>query len=223
MSILIEEVRQKSRGEIAVVTLTDLEGRASIDVARDIGRQWGIGAQRQVGDASSNAGVVLLLMPGSRPGDGRAELAIATGIGSEGFITDALAGRIRDQVGRASVQSNSYARGLAVGVQLLAQAYASEFGFELTGEIARVPTGTGSRRRGFPIQWIVLIIIFLLFSGRRGRGGFWQFFLLSAMLGGGRHGGGFGGGGAVSAVEALAVSEVEEDSAAAERQGVSNG
>ena len=40
---VVDEVRQKSGGEIVVVTLPDLGGRPSIEVARDIGRQWRVG------------------------------------------------------------------------------------------------------------------------------------------------------------------------------------
>src|SRR5687767_9017887 len=61
---IIDEVRQKSRGEIVVVTLRDLGGRPSIEVARDIGRQWKVGAMGEAGDEARNAGVVLLLKPG---------------------------------------------------------------------------------------------------------------------------------------------------------------
>jgi len=45
MTAVIDEVRAKSGGEIVVVTLPDLEGRAPIDVARDIGREWKVGAK----------------------------------------------------------------------------------------------------------------------------------------------------------------------------------
>src|SRR2546427_332068 len=42
---MIAEVRAKSRGEIAVVTLADIGDRAASDVALQIGRQWGVGAR----------------------------------------------------------------------------------------------------------------------------------------------------------------------------------
>src|SRR4051812_40406023 len=103
MLAVIDEVRQKSRGEIVVVTLPDLGGRAASDVARDIGRQWKVGAIGGAGDAARNAGVVLLLKPGARPGDGQAEIFIATGSGSEGFLTDIATGRIRDAIGQEAV------------------------------------------------------------------------------------------------------------------------
>ena len=135
MEILIAEVRQKSGGEIVVVTLPDLDGRAAMQVARDIGREWGVGAMGEAGDRARNAGVVLLLQPGRRPGDGRSDIFIATA-GSGGFITDALAGRIRDAIGSRAVQAGSFSSGLLVGVQMLAEAYAREYQFALTGRIA---------------------------------------------------------------------------------------
>ncbi len=195
---VIEQVRQASRGEIVVVTLRDLGGRASIDVARDIGRAWRVGAAGGPGDSARNAGVVLLLKPGERPGDGKAELAIATGSGAEGFVTDALAGRIRDAVGRVAVDSGSYAAGLVVGVFMLGRAYAQEYGFALTGVPA--PPAPHEERRGrggIPIVMLVLLFIVLSSVGRRGGGGggILQALILSQMFGGGRGRGGWGGGG----------------------------
>lgn len=206
MQLLIDEVRDKSGGEIVVVTLSDLGGGASIDVARDIIRTWKIGATGAAGDRARNAGVVLLLKPGARPGDGQAELAVGTGTGAEGFITDAFAGRVRDAVGRASVEQGSYAAGLVTGVTLLAQAYAAEFGFELTGAPAIADDQPGAVPTGFGFLATLLIIMFIammISGGRRGRrgGGLAQALLWSMLLGGrrGGHGhwggGGFGGGG----------------------------
>lgn len=196
MTTLITEVQQKTGGEITVVTLRDLEGRASIDVARDIGRQWGVGAERIAGSQASNTGVVLLLVPGERPGDGRADLAISTGRGAEGFITDAETLRIRKAIGEAAARSGSYAEGLAVGVQLLAREYAEEFGVTLTGQAARpIPQRQPSGRTGGRYSWLLLLAVFFIF-GRRGSS---RWLLLGMLLGGGRgghyHGGGFGGGG----------------------------
>lgn len=223
MLTLIEEVRSKSGGEIVVVTLPDLGGRASIEVARDIGRQWRVGARGGPGERARNAGVVLLLKPGRRPGDGQAELAIATGTGAEGFITDARAGRIRDAIGEAAVRSGSYAAGLLVGVQLLAEAYAAEFGFELTGRISPPPRPSGESPSPVPslVAALFLLLPLVLFltllgaSRRYGRAygrtysaGYYgpgplEWILLGTLLGerrGGRagrgswFGGGFGGG-----------------------------
>jgi uncharacterized protein len=217
MLAVIDEVRRKSGGEIVVVTLPDLGGRSAIDVARDIGRQWKVGAQGGAGDRARNAGVVLLLKPGQRPGDGRAELAVASGTGAEGFVTDAFSGQVRDAIGDAATQGGSYATGLVAGVWLIGRAYAKEFGFELTGQPpAAVPGEGGGVPRGafmlVPLILFVVLPIFfrIAFAASRfrrpyyGGGGNWLGWLvLSSVLrsgrgggwGGGFRGGGFGGGG----------------------------
>jgi len=196
---IIDQVRQASGGEIVVVTLRDLGGRASIDVARDIGRAWKVGAQGGAGDRARNAGVILLLKPGERPGDGKAELAVATGSGAEGFVTDALAGRIRDAIGRVAVDSGSYAAGLVVGVGMLGEAYAREFGFELTGAPPPPPEPAPAPGRGgggIPILMLVVLFIVIVSIGRRGGGGgLLQALILAQLFGGGRGRGGWGGGG----------------------------
>src|SRR5437764_7967714 len=135
---VIAEVRAKSRGEIAVVTLADLGNRAASDVALQIGRQWGVGAKGAAGDPAKNLGVVVLLVPlkNHRPGTG--QVFIATGRGAEGFLPDARVGRIRDAM-TPYLAREDYGAGLALGVDLIAQAFAREFGFTLTGAPAPPP------------------------------------------------------------------------------------
>lgn len=223
MLAVIEEVRQKSGGEIVVVTLPDLGGRPAWEVARDIGRQWRVGAQGGPGDRARNAGLIILLKPGQRPGDGRAELAIAPGQGAEGFITDAFSGRVRDAIGGAAVQGGSYAIGLVAGVWMIAQAYAREFGFELTGNPpAAVSGGGASIPPGALLIGALVFFFFVLpaffrvaFTASKFRRPYYRpgmswldWLILSSVLSGGRRrgggrrgggwgssGGGFGGGG----------------------------
>ena len=203
MVALIDQVRAASGGEIVVVTLPDVGDRAPIDVARDIGRTWKVGAQGAAGDPRRNTGAIVLLVPGAHPGDGKAKFAIATGSGAEGFVPDALAGRIRDAVGRQSVSSGSYAAGLVTGVQLLAAAYAKEFGFDLTGAPPpapeEAPANGGRRGPGVAVNLIFFVVLFIVIGAlsrrRRGLGGgLVQGMILGSLLGGGRRGG-WGGGG----------------------------
>src|SRR2546422_6823319 len=49
MDAVIREVKDKTRGEIAVVTLSDIGDREASDVALQIGRQWGVGAKGAAG------------------------------------------------------------------------------------------------------------------------------------------------------------------------------
>ena len=208
MEAVIDRVRAASGGEIVVVTLPDLGGRADIDVARDIGRQWKVGAQGAAGDPRRNTGVVVLLVPGARPGDGKARVAVATGIGAEGFVTDALAGRVRDEIGRQSVSGGSYAAGLVAGVERLAQAYAGAFGFKLDDSLSPPPPPAEQPSRGrsggglVNLFVIVTLMIVLGGLGRRRRGlgsGLVRGMILGSLMSGGRRGGwgggGFGGGG----------------------------
>src|SRR5947209_9936775 len=96
MEAVTREVKDKTRGEIAVVTLSDIGDREASDVVLQIGRQWGVGAKGAAGDPAKNLGVVVLLVPQKAGKPGTGQIFIATGRGAEGFLTDAAAGRIRD-------------------------------------------------------------------------------------------------------------------------------
>jgi uncharacterized protein len=195
MDAVIAEVRDKTRGEIAVVTLSDIGDRAAADVALQIGRQWGVGAKGEAGDPQKNLGLVVLLVPlkNHRPGTG--QIFIATGRGAEGFLPDARVGRIRDAM-TPFLAREEYGAGLARGVDLLAQAFAQQSGVTLTG--VPPPRGDESDRLPIPISWIVVAVIVLLIATR---GRILLLPLWFGGFGGGRGGrswgggGGFGGGG----------------------------
>src|SRR5213595_3141300 len=152
MQAVIADVREKTRGEIVLVTLPDIGDRQAADVAVQIGRQWGVGAKGEAGDPAKNLGVVVLLVPlkNHRPGTG--QIFIATGRGAEGFLTDARVGRIRDAM-VPYLAREDYGAGLTLGVELIAQAFAREFGVTLTG----VPEAAGDGAEPFriPVAWIV--------------------------------------------------------------------
>ncbi len=197
MEAVITDVQQKTRGEIAVVTLADIGDRQAADIALLIGRQWGVGAKGEAGDPAKNLGVVVLLVPLKNHRSGTGQFFIATGRGAEGFLPDAQVGRIRDAV-TPYLAREDYGAGLARAVDLLGQSFAQEFGVTLTG----VPAPGTDREPGrpqIPVGWIIAaVILLILFSrgrilllpfggfggwGRGGGGGF----------GGGGGGGGFGG------------------------------
>src|SRR5947199_935306 len=194
---VIAEVRAKSRGEIAVVTLADIGDRAASDVALQIGRQWGVGAKGAAGDPAKNLGVVVLLVPlkNHRPGTG--QVFIATGRGAEGFLTDAAVGRIRDAMVPYLARAD-YGAGLALGVDLIAQAFAREFGFTRTGEPPPPPEETD--RLPIPAGLVIAVVVLLIIV-TRGRILWWAL-VFSRFGGGGRGwsggGGGWGGGGGFS-------------------------
>src|SRR5437764_2064883 len=195
MEAVIAEVRDKTRGELAVVTLPDIDDRPAADVALEIGRRWGVGAKGEAGDPAKNLGVVVLLVPlkNHRPGTG--QIFIATGRGAEGFLTDARTGRIRDAM-TPYLAREEYGAGLARGVDLIAQAFAREFGVTLTG-VPEASPDDGAQQLPIPLGWIVVVVILLIVLSRG------SIFLLPFLLGGfggpraggWRGSGGWGGGG----------------------------
>src|SRR5216117_3630571 len=187
MQAVIADVREKTRGEIVLVTLPDIGDRAANDLALQIGRQWGVGAKGAAGDPAKNLGVVVLLVPlkNHRPGTG--QVFIATGRGAEGFLTDARVGRIRDAM-TPYLAREDYGSGLTLGVELIAQAFAREFGFTLTGE----PPPPIDETHQLPIPaGLVIAVVVLLIIVTRGRI-LWWIFLFSRFGGRGR---GWSGGG----------------------------
>jgi uncharacterized protein len=196
MEAVITEVQQKTRGEIAVVTLADIGDRQAADVALQIGRRWGVGAKGEAGDPAKNLGVVVLLVPLKNHRSGTGQFFVATGRGAEGFLPDAEVGRIRDAV-TPYLAREDYGAGLSRAVDLIGQSFAQEFGVTLTG----VPAPGTDREPGapqIPVGWIIAaVILLILFS--RGRilllpfGGFGGWGSSGGWGRGG--GGGFGGGG----------------------------
>ena len=194
MEAVITEMREKTRGEIAVLTLPDLGDRQASDVALQVGRQWGVGAKGEAGDPAKNLGVVVLLVPMKNHRQGTGQVFIATGRGAEGFLPDARVGRIRDAM-IPDLAQEDYGKGLSVGVDLIAQAFASEFGVELSNPDYVAPAPRAESRPQTPIGVVVLIVIlFIVLSSlsrmgrRRRRWGGWT------RWGGGGWGG-WGGGG----------------------------
>lgn len=201
MEQIAADVRAKSRGEIAVVTLPDIGDRAPSDVALQIGRQWKVGKIGNPGDPTRNAGAVILLVPKETNSTGRGQCFIATGSGTEGFITDAMSGTIcREAI--PFFQQQDYGSGLALVTYRTAQRFADEFKFQLDTTVqpasAQSMPASGGHRGGIsPVALLfIFVILYLILSGlsRRGRGcgggGCIPIFL---PFGGG--GGGFGGGG----------------------------
>ena len=206
-----QDVRDKSQGEIAIVTLADLGGRDPQETALRIGREWKVGRLASVGDKSRNAGVVILLVPKESSRDGRGHCRVETGQGAEGFITDATSAEICREATPAFVHRD-YGAGLELVTLRVAQRYAQEFHFALDTSVAAPelpPVRSPVRRsRGGGLNPVVLLllvfIVMSLLGSRRGgrRGGcggcipiFIPFGGGGGFGGGGSGGGGFGGGG----------------------------
>jgi uncharacterized protein len=192
---LANDVRAKSGGEIAVVTLSDIGGRDEGDIALRIGREWKVGAAAKIGDATRNAGVVILVVPKETSSDGRGHVSVQVGQGSEGFLTDADAGDIRREA-MPLLQRRDYGDAIELMTQRVAQHFASAFGFTLDSAGPPPAQERAAARRqpagGFPPRLLFFIFVFLMLLLSRGRG---SGCLWLALMNGGRGGGGWSGGG----------------------------
>jgi uncharacterized protein len=199
---LATDVRAKSGGEIAVVTLRDLGGRDVSEIALRIGREWNVGANAKIGEATRNAGVVILVVPKETSADGNGHVRIENGQGSEGFITDGQTGDIIREA-LPLMKQKDYGDAIELMTQRVAQHFASSFNFSLDSA-APVPMRRQRSSRsqpggGFPPQLVffIFVLLVLLLSRGRGSGCLWLA-LMSGNRGGGwggGGGGGFGGGG----------------------------
>ncbi len=202
---IAEDVKAKSGGEIAIVTMADIGDRQASEIALEIGRQWKVGQNDAVGNRSRNAGVVILLVPKETSKSGKGSCRIEVGQGSEGFITDGMSGEICREA-TPLFREQEYARGLTVVTTRVAEKFAAEFGFVL--DTTLVPRRQVNQAPEIQINpLVVLIIIFIIIflisragrGGRGGRGGGGGSFIPVVLpnIGGGGwgSGGGWGGGG----------------------------
>ncbi|MGH7696651.1 MAG: TPM domain-containing protein, partial [Gemmatimonadaceae bacterium] len=200
------DVKRKSGGEMAVVTLRDLAGRTSEEIALAIGRGWKLGGAGEIGDRARNAAVVILLVPKETSSDGRGHIRIETARGAEGFINDARAGELRDEAIPA-LRAADYDAALELIAQRVAQRFANEFNFTLDSALAPpvITRAPSERSAGIPpiLVFVLIVVAVVVLSAiarrqgggavlappmyRRRRGNDWW--------GGGGGFGGFGGGG----------------------------
>src|SRR6266446_1409934 len=167
---LCSELELKTGAQMAIVTVSSLDGENVETYAVDLYKQLGIGKKKD------NRGVLLLVVPHER------KYRIEVGYGLEPVINDARAG----DAGRAMVpflRQGDYSKAAEIAARQLAKDIADDAGVTLSGlpPAARNQEHSGSRR--FPIFWVVL--------------GLFLFFRLIASLstGGGRRGGGSTGSG----------------------------
>ena len=188
------ELQQKTGAQMAVVTVTSLEGEDRDRYAVDLYKHLGVGPKK------GDEGVLLLVAPKER------QYKIEVGYGLEPVINDARAG----DIGRSmvpSLKAGDYSAAILSAMTQIAQLVAADKGVELTGvpNRARPPTRMPSR---VP-WWLVFVGIYIVFamiraiirrggggsrSGLRSRGSWVPPVVFMPSMGGGwGHGGGFGG------------------------------
>lgn len=180
--------------QIAIVVVESLEGNSPDDYATALGRKW------QVGKASFDNGIVILVSTGG--GAGNRKVAIAVGYGLEKAIPDLTTNAIINHTIIPHFKNGNYYRGLDLAVDDIMRAAAGEY---------KAPKGYGSKNTnrglGFGAIVLFLIILFIFRSiggggggrgmvSRRGYGDIGAGWILGSLLGGASRGGsGWSGGG----------------------------
>ncbi len=189
-----KELEKKTKAQIVVVTIKDLEDKEPEDYALKLGRSWG------VGDEKERNGVVILV--GYEPTTEKYRTSIQIGYGLEGALNDAKVGRIIDNYLIPNFDKNNIKtldKGLNEVFNAVVSQVVQEYNIELTGDYSEYSNELEKENDNSSIGRIIITIIIIIilsskFGGnnrnnrsRRGGGFFGGF-------GGGYYGGSFGGG-----------------------------
>ena len=183
--------------QIAIVTEPTLNRQNDMQRAIEIAEGWGIG------QADSDNGILIYVARQER------KVRIVTGYGVEGFLPDAMASRIIEQVIKPAFRQEEYYRGLDQATEIMMRLG--------TGEYTAQPGEGRSLKKNARLSGLVLIVLFIVLifvisnSNRGGDDGYggggkyrygggrggWIFFGPGNFGSGGGlgGGGGFGGGG----------------------------
>jgi uncharacterized protein len=188
---LSQQVDQKAKAQLAIVTINTLDGQDIESYAVDLFKQWGIGGK------GTNRGVLILIAVKDH------HYRTEVGYGLEPILPDGKVGGFWREV-VPLLKQGDYDQAIKQNTQRVASVIAQDAGVQLTGvssipeERAPPSRPSGGMSLGGVVLIIILIIIVLatplrsilfwmLLSGGGGRRGGWG--------GGGFGGGGFGGGG----------------------------
>jgi len=190
LTTLLEELRQKTGAEIAIVTVPTTAPLDDFTYAMRIADAWKPGRKRE------DTGVVFLVAVEDR------KLRILTGYGLEGILPDGLVGEIEEREIVPAFHAGQVDEGIWRGAVALAARIAAARGVELRAAPRPPPSGAPPGH-AIPLVLLVVILIFLglvllyggglpLTYGRRG--GFYYGGFGGGFGGGGGGFGGFGGG-----------------------------
>ena len=185
LEYLLKAHRDSTSNQIAILTVSTLEGDDIDLYANRVFREW------KLGDAQKDNGVLFLVAVNDR------KMRIEVGLGLEGVLTDALSSRINRNEVAPFFRQGDYDGGIRAGTLAIISAIKGEYKNENPGK------GKGSRN---PWITLIIIIIFIIIASRRnkrGGGGYWSGGggYMGPMIGGSGFGGSsgswsdFGGGG----------------------------
>ena len=164
--------------QIAVIIVKTIDGFEISDYAYKIGRKWGVGQK------DLDNGIVLLVSVDDR------KMFIATGYGTESYITDARASRIYREILTPAFQQNNYYGGIDAATTEMIKYLSGAYDGEAMGNPEDKPNIFG-------VIILIFVILFILSKFFRGGNGGTTFSGRGPTYwgGGGFGGGGFGGSG----------------------------
>jgi uncharacterized protein len=154
----IESHQAGGRGDIGVAILRDIGDYTANEIGLSIYRAWKIGSVDSIGSERRDLGVLLLIVPKELSPSGTGDCYISTGVGAEGFITDATAGRICRETIIPLLVRRDHAGAIRAGIDAIAAELtgvgAVEGGRQVRG-VGNLDTGQSSG--GFPAPLIALL------------------------------------------------------------------
>lgn len=113
---------KETSNQIAVVTVTSLQGLEPAEFAYTLGDEWGVGSQ-----ADDNGVVVLIKPKTDDTAEGKGQVFIATGRGLEGAIPDAYCDEIVRRQMMPRLKQNDYDGAVNVAIATLMNASRGEY------------------------------------------------------------------------------------------------
>jgi uncharacterized protein len=188
LAAALTELSNLGSGQVAVLTVPDLEGEPIEQYAIRVVEQWKLGTESQ------DNGVLLLVSRNDR------QMRIEVGQGFEGDLPDAHAKRIIEQTIAPMFREGDTDSGILLGVREILNRVAPNFDFDSRFSMRKSADEAHNSRRvkskGIPWLWILILLFFFLGRGRRRRrSGLLPFLGGMAVGHSWGRGGGFGGGG----------------------------
>lgn len=151
---ILEDLEASDSTQIAILTVSSLEGESIEEFSIRVAEAWGIG------QADNDNGVILVVSDRDR------KIRIEVGYGLEGRLTDLVAGRIISNVISPAFRSGNYDAGFLAGAQAIAQGVNGEFqaeagsaGSQSGGDLAILPFLPSP---GIPFFLIAAVIVGLM-------------------------------------------------------------
>lgn len=133
------EVEQKTSAQIAVVTITSLEGESLEYYANELFSQW------KIGQKGKDNGALILLAAKER------QVRIETGYGLEGIIPDGKAGDIIRESMLPYFKQGAIGKGMLSGTITIGSIIAEDAGVSISGNVSTMVGRSRGRRETKPI------------------------------------------------------------------------